>query len=81
MSKISTRIILPVCALLALSWTAIAQTTNATIVGDVTDQNGGLIAGANIIVKNAATGVIRELKSNDLGSFRVFQLTQPSQLR
>ena len=65
MARISTMIILPLCALLALSWTANAQTTNATIVGDVSDQEGGRIAGANVTVRNIATGVARELKTND----------------
>lgn len=61
-------------ALLALSVTATAQTTNATIVGDVTDPNGGRIAGADLTVRNVATGVARQLKTDDLGSFRVFPL-------
>ena len=51
------------------------QTTNATIVGDVADPAGGRIAGANVVIKNTATGVTREVKASDLGSFRVFPLT------
>lgn len=51
-----------------------AQTTNATIVGDVTDPNGGVIVGANITVRNMATGVSRELQTSELGSFRVYPL-------
>lgn len=79
MSGFSTRkIFLSACALLALGFSAHAQTTNATIVGDVSDSAGGRIAGATIIVKNAATGVVRELKANDVGSFRVFPLNPGS---
>ena len=59
---------------LTLSLTAAAQTTNATIVGDVTDQNAGLIAGADITVRNTATGVARQLKTDNVGSYRVFPL-------
>lgn len=74
MLRISLKSILPVFAMLALSWTASAQTTSATIVGDVSDPHGGLIPGANIVVKNVATGVTRELRTNDLGSYRAFPL-------
>src|SRR5206468_2553610 len=48
---------------LAFCGAAAAQTTNATIVGDVTDPAGGRIAGAKIAVKNVATGVIREVQT------------------
>jgi hypothetical protein len=60
--------------LFVLSWTAIAQTTNATIVGDVTDPGGGRIAGATVTVKNSATGVARDLTTDELGAYRVFPL-------
>jgi Carboxypeptidase regulatory-like domain len=51
-----------------------AQTNNATIVGDVTDPNGGVIVGAAITVRNTATGVSRELRTSDLGTYRVYPL-------
>lgn len=53
---------------------AVAQTTNATIVGDVTDPQGGAIAGATINVKSIATGVSREVLSSEVGTYRVFPL-------
>ena len=53
---------------------ASAQTTNATIVGDVTRSRWSRIAGAVITVKNAATGVAVELKTDETGSYRVFPL-------
>jgi hypothetical protein len=61
-------------AALVFSAFAAAQTTNATIVGDISDPNGGRIAGADITVRNAATGVARQLKTDDVGSYRVFPL-------
>ncbi len=61
-------------ACLALAATAYGQTTNATIVGDVTDPAGSRIAAAGITIKNAATGVAREVQANELGSYRVFPL-------
>jgi len=62
-----------VCAL-AVACPTFAQTTNATIIGDVTDQSGGVIAGANITVRNVATGVARELKTDNAGVYRAFPL-------
>ena len=49
--------VIGLCAVLSVTKTTTAQTTNATIVGDVTDPGGGRIAGADIQVRNAATGV------------------------
>src|SRR3954452_20604517 len=74
MSRFSVNALLAACALLALAGIANAQTTNATIVGDVTDPTGGRIPAARIQVKNAATGVVRELTTNETGSYRVFPL-------
>ena len=62
-----------VCAL-AVACPTFAQTTNATIIGDVTDQSGGVIAGANITVRNVATGVARELRTDSAGVYRAFPL-------
>ena len=74
MLKGSAQIGFSICALLVLCCTATAQTTNATIVGDVTDPESGRIVAANVVVKNVATGVIRELTTNESGSYRVFPL-------
>jgi hypothetical protein len=60
-------------SLLALT-SAVAQTTNATIVGGVTDPQGGAIGNATITVKNNATGVTREVITSELGTYRVFPL-------
>jgi len=53
---------------------ALAQTTNATLVGDVTDPQGGAIVNATIVVKNVGTGVSREVSTSELGTYRVFPL-------
>ena len=62
------------CALFALVSTANAQTTNGTIIGDIADPAGGRIVGADITVRNVATGVARQLKTDEAGSYRVFPL-------
>jgi hypothetical protein len=58
----------------AFSGVVAAQTTNATIVGDVADAAGGRIVGAKIAVKNLATGVVREVETNETGTYSVFPL-------
>src|SRR3954453_15639705 len=74
MPRVSAIFLIGLCAVLSVTKTTTAQTTNATIVGDVSDPDGGRIAGAVIQVRNSATGVGRELKTDETGSFRVFPL-------
>jgi len=50
------------------------EETSATITGQVTDSTGAVIANANIIVTNTATGVSRTVQSNDDGLYSVFPL-------
>jgi hypothetical protein len=61
-------------SVLLLCGAAFAQTTNGTIVGDLTDAQGAALTNANITVKNTATGVSRTTVTNEFGSFRVFPL-------
>lgn len=61
-----------VAALAFLPITANAQTSNAAIVGDVTDETGGLVPGAEITVTNLATGVQRSASTNERGAYRVY---------
>ena len=49
-----------------------AQTSNAAIVGDVMDETGALVPGANVMVTNVATGVQRSLTTNERGAFRAY---------
>lgn len=74
MSRVSGLFVSTIFALLVIAGNAAAQTTNATIVGDITDPGGARIATAVIKVKNTATGVVRELTTNETGSYRVFPL-------
>ena len=53
---------------------AAAQTTAATLVGDIGDQTGAAIPGAAITVTNEGTGIAREVASNESGQYRVAQL-------
>src|SRR5436853_5313535 len=57
---------------LFLSSSAFAQTqTNGRITGTVKDQNGALIAGAEVITTSKATGEERKVTSDDAGSYSV----------
>jgi Carboxypeptidase regulatory-like domain/TonB dependent receptor len=53
-------------------------TTTGTINGSVKDQNGAVVAGANVTVKNEATGVERKATSGEDGLFVVDQMTPGS---
>jgi outer membrane receptor protein involved in Fe transport len=47
-----------------------AQTSKGFVVGTVTDPNGASVAGATIKVTNTATGVSRETRSKEDGTYR-----------
>lgn len=59
--------------LLGVLQVAQAQTT-ATIVGVVSDVQGGLIQGASVIVTNTATTISRTVTTDDAGRYQVGQL-------
>ncbi|HXQ27021.1 MAG TPA: carboxypeptidase regulatory-like domain-containing protein [Candidatus Acidoferrales bacterium] len=51
-----------------------AQAVTGSISGTVTDASGAVIAGADVEVKNVATGTAQDTVSNDQGRFRVSDL-------
>src|SRR5882672_4984559 len=46
-----------------------AQTVTGTLQGTVSDMNGGIVPGAEIVIHNAETGQERTLKTNGDGFF------------
>ncbi len=56
-------------AILVMSLSLFAQVNTGRIVGTVTDQSGGVIAGAMVAVTNVDTGVARSLITDDAGEF------------
>lgn len=62
-----------VLSLFAASY-GLAQTTNATIVGDVTDAQSASVTDATVVVKSLATGVTREVRTDERGAYRIFPL-------
>lgn len=62
---------LALLALLILPFTAAGQMSDAAIVGIVSDASGAAIAGATITAVNTATGVSRDVVTNDTGAYRI----------
>jgi hypothetical protein len=58
-------------ALFLLQTTALAQTDTGRIVGTVTDQNGGIVPGATVNVKNNKTGEERTAMTTGEGLFSI----------
>src|SRR5580704_11375583 len=56
-----------VCFLLGLP--LFSQVNTGRILGTVTDQTGGVIAGAMVTVTNSQTGVVRNLVTDDAGEY------------
>src|SRR5271157_5801184 len=57
-----------VFGLLLLSGLAVAQDT-ATLTGTVRDNTGAVIPGAAVAIKNTATGIVRNFKTNSAGEY------------
>lgn len=53
---------------------ALAQSVGATLQGTITDQQGALMPGAMVLVKNVETGWTREQPTDDRGWFRLAAL-------
>jgi hypothetical protein len=48
---------------------AIAQTVTGTLQGTVTDSSGAVLPGATVTIRNADTGGLREVVTNDVGFY------------
>lgn len=65
------RITSVVFILLAVGFSALAQTSKGFVVGNISDPNEAVIAGAEVIITNTSTGVTRNTVSGSDGSFRL----------
>lgn len=59
---------------LSLQFISLAQEATGRIIGTVTDQQGGVIAGAKVTVTNVATSVSRETVTDNEGNYQVLSL-------
>jgi Carboxypeptidase regulatory-like domain/TonB dependent receptor-like, beta-barrel len=57
------------CAILLFGVLLFSQVNTGRILGTVTDQTGGVIAGATVTVTNTGTGVARNLTTNQSGAY------------
>jgi Carboxypeptidase regulatory-like domain/TonB-dependent Receptor Plug Domain len=69
--KVSLRAIssMAIAILFAMSVFAQSQSTTGLIQGTISDQNGAVVAGASVNIKNAATGFERTVSTNSDGFF------------
>ena len=57
-----------------LPWTAVAQTSNATISGSVEDSSGAAIVGAAVTLTNTFSGTIAKFETTQGGAFQFANL-------
>jgi len=62
----------------ALAPFAAAQTTDSVLVGIVTDASGSAVVGAAVSAENTATGVKRDVVTNETGAYRIGPLVPGS---
>jgi hypothetical protein len=55
--------------ILAAGLPAPAQTHQGRILGTVTDQDGGVVKGAKVVITNVGTSVVRTVETNDAGDY------------
>ena len=61
-----------VCLLVLLSaGGCLAQITTTTLIGSVTDATGGVLTGAEVTVTNTDTNLVRTVKTDSQGAYRV----------
>ena len=70
----SRRLLTVTFALLLVLGVAFGQAESGQIAGTVTDQNGGLVPGASVVVKNEKTGEVRTATSTPDGTYIVSSL-------
>jgi hypothetical protein len=76
----ATQVLIGGLALLLLSLPAFSQGSSARILGTVTDQSGGVVAGAMVSVVDTERGVTRTLTTDDAGEYNAPNLTPGSYL-
>ncbi len=73
--KDAIRLLVVTCSVLLLCVPAFSQGNAGRIMGTVTDQSGGVVAGATVSVIDVARGVTRTLTSDDAGEYNAPNLT------
>src|SRR6201993_3105614 len=71
MRKLRVAVFLLFCA---ITTSLIAQTSNATLGGTVSDASGALIPGVMVTATNTATGIVTSVLSNEAGAYQFASL-------
>jgi len=66
--------IVAMLAFLSLTLMLHGQTTDATVLGTVTDSSGAVVGGANVKVTNLATNISRVVQTDDFGNYEASDL-------
>ncbi|HEX8874519.1 MAG TPA: carboxypeptidase regulatory-like domain-containing protein, partial [Nitrosospira sp.] len=69
MKRWSSCLFIAICALFLLLGPVYAQKITGTISGVVTDPSGAVLPGATVQITNVATGLIRNVVTNDMGEY------------
>ena len=56
------------------SWTLRAQVAGGTLSGSITDPSGAVVANAQVVIKNSATGVVKSVTTNTEGFYSAANL-------
>ncbi|HEX5236442.1 MAG TPA: carboxypeptidase-like regulatory domain-containing protein [Silvibacterium sp.] len=67
-TRIVLRLVAPIL-LLAFTIAARAQIVGGSVSGTITDSTGGAVPGANVVIRNVETGVVRNLTSDAEGHY------------
>jgi hypothetical protein len=73
--KKTIRVLAGLCFAVLLGLPLFSQINTGRILGTVTDQTGGVIAGAAVVVTNTETGVARNLVADGAGEYNAPNLT------
>ena len=63
--------ILVVFLVFSAIFTAHAQSTTGSILGDIVDASGAALPGVSVNVTRTTTGAVREVLTNGVGAYRV----------
>jgi len=74
-SKKVTQLLVGLLGVLLLCLPTYSQSSNGRILGTVTDQSGGVVAGATVTVLDVDRGVTRTLTTDDAGEYNAPNLT------
>src|SRR5262245_34752449 len=74
MGKNMFRVVMCTSLVLAAMYSLRAQTVNGTILGLIQDQQGAVVAGAEVTARNLDTGAVRKTNADDNGTYRIFSI-------